>query len=120
MRSQKPGVGFPLMRLVLLLGLATAATLAAALGPYAGQETGETALLRTLCGHRRAGDVLVADRSSCSSWMVALALGLGVAVVFRLHQRRACDFRRGRRLGKGDHVVSWAKPVRPDGMAAAT
>ena len=120
MRSQKAGVGFPILRLVVLFGLATAAVLGAAMGPYAGKETGETALLRTLLGQLRAGDVLVADRYYCSYWMVALAMALGVDVVFRLHQLRHYDFRRGRRLGSGDHVVAWNKPRRPEWMDAAT
>jgi hypothetical protein len=118
-RSQKPGVGFPSMRLVLLLGLATAACLGAAPGPYAGKETGESALLRTLLGQLRAGDVLVADRYYCSYWLVALARASGVDVVFRMHQVRHYDFRRGRRLGKGDHVVRWVKPRRPAWLGEA-
>jgi hypothetical protein len=120
MPSQQPGIGFPIMRLVILLGLATAGTLGAAMGPYAGKETGETALMRTLFGHLRRGDVLVADRCYCSYWMVAMAQALGVDVVFRLHQNRRYDFRRGRRLGRGDHVVTWDKPAQPDWMEAAT
>jgi hypothetical protein len=120
MKSQKPGVGFPMLRLVLLLGLATAATLGAAMGPYAGKETGASALLRTLFDQLRAGDVLVADRYYCSSWLVALAQALGVDVVFRLHHLRHYDFRRGQRLGRGDHVVTWAKPARPAWLDADT
>jgi hypothetical protein len=120
MPSQKPGVGFPIMRLVVLLGLATGAALGGAVGPYAGKATGETALLRTLFARLRPGDVLVADRYYCSYWMVALALALGVDVVFRLHQLRHYDFRRGRRLGPGDHVVTWGKPERPAWMDKAT
>ena len=120
MASQKPGVGFPIIRLVVLLGLATGATLGAAMGPYAGKETGESALLRTLFTHLRSGDVLVADRYYCSYWMVVLALALGVDVVFRMHQLRHYDFRRGRRLGQGDHVVTWSKPPRPKWMEPET
>lgn len=120
MASQQPGLGFPIVRLVVLLGLATAALLGAALAPYAGKETSEGALLRGLFAQLAAGDVLVADRHYCSYWLVALARALGVDVVFRLHQRRHYDFRRGRRLGKGDHVVTWAKPARPDWMDEAT
>ena len=41
-------------------------------------------------------------------------------MAFRLHQRRHYDFRRGKRLGKGDHVVSWAKPPRPEWMDEET
>lgn len=118
-RSQKAGVGFPLLRWVALVGLATGAMLASAFGPYRGQETGETALLRTLLDTLRPGDVLVADRYYCSYWMVALALARGVQVVFRKHQLRHTDFRTGRRLGRDDHLVTWTKPRRPAWMDQA-
>jgi putative transposase len=118
--SQKPGLGFPMIRMVLLLSLATAALQGMAFGPYQGKETGETALLRQLLADVPAGDVLVADRYYCSYWLVAMALARGVDVVFRLHQRRDYDFRRGQRLGKDDHVVSWRKPQRPEWMAEAS
>jgi len=39
--------------------------------------------------------------------------------VFRLHQSRRPDFRRGRALAVGDHVVSWKRPGRcPGGLRA--
>jgi len=79
--SQAAGVGFPIVRLVALLGLASGALVGAALGPYAGKGTGETALLRTLFEHLRRGDVLVADRYYCSYWMVVQTQPLGVDVV---------------------------------------
>lgn len=118
--SQKPGLGFPLIRLVVLLTFATAGLVGAACGPHQGKESGETALVRQVLDRLRAGDVVVADRYYCSYWMVALLAERGVDVVFRLHQRRAYDFRRGRRLGQGDHVVVWAKPERPDWMDRET
>ena len=31
----------------------------------------------------------------------------------RRHQHRTADFTRGKRLGKGDHIVTWAKPQKP-------
>ncbi len=118
-RSQQPGVGFPLLRWVALIGLATGAVLASAFGPYRGKQTGETALFRTLLDTVRPGDVLVADRYYCSYWMVAVALARGVHVVFRQHQLRRTDFRRGQRLGHDDHLVTWTKPQRPDWMEQA-
>jgi len=120
MPSQKPGIGFPIVRLVVLLGWATGALVGAAVAPYSGKQTGETALLRQLLDEVRPGDVLVADRCYCSYWLVALAWLRGADVVFRLHQRRRYDFRRGRRLGRDDHIVAWGKPARPAWMAAAT
>jgi IS4 transposase len=44
----------------------------------------------------------------------------GVDVLIRQHQRRRTDFRRGRRLGRRDHVVSWTRPQRPAWMDPAT
>ena len=119
-RRQKPGVGFPQMRWVALIALTTGCTLDSAFGPCRGKETGETALFRQMLGTLRKGDVLVADRYYCSYWTVALAMQLGVDVVFRQHQARHTDFRRGRRLGKKDHVVDWDKPQRPKWMDEET
>ena len=55
-----------------------------------------------------------------SSFGVAGLAGRGVDVVFRMHPRRRFDFRRGRRLGVADHVVTWTKPARPGWMNEAT
>jgi hypothetical protein len=52
--------------------------------------------------------------------MAALLLEIGVDFAFRQHQLRSTDFRRGRRLGKGDHVVVWTRPQRPEWMDQAT
>jgi putative transposase len=118
--TQQAGVGFPIVRIVVLLSLATAMVKDMALGPYAGKETGETALLRELLARLGPGDILLGDRYYCSYFMVALLQELGIDFVVRLHQRRAVDFRRGQRLGVGDHVVTWAKPSKPAWMDAAT
>jgi putative transposase len=119
-RSQRPGVGFPILRWVALIGLATGGVLGSAFGPYRGKETGESALFRTLLSALSPGDVILADRYYCSYWMVALLQVRGVDVVFRKHQLRHTDFRRGRRLGRNDHVVTWTKPQRPQWMDQAT
>lgn len=118
--SQQPGLGFPIARLVVLLSLATAMVGGMAMGPYAGKETSETALLRELLERFQPGDVLLADRYYCSYFMIALLLEAGVDFVARLHQCRQTDFRRGRRLGPGDHVVTWVRPQRPEWMDQET
>ena len=118
--AQKQGLGFPIARLVVLLSLATAMLSGLALGRYMGKETGETALLRELFARLPRGDVLLADRYYCSYFMIALLVELGVDVVLRLHQQRTTDFRRGRRLGKGDHLVRWLRPAKPDWMDQKT
>ena len=111
--TQKPGLGFPMIRMVVLLSLATAGLQSLAFGPSQGKETGEPALLRTLLEQIPPGSILLADRYYCSYFLIALLQAYGVAVVFRLHQSRPVDFRRGRRLGPDDHLVTWRKPPRP-------
>jgi hypothetical protein len=118
--TQEPGLGFPIARLVVLLSLATAMVKDLAIGPYAGKETGETALLRELLERFKPGDILLADRYFCSYFMMALLLERGVDLVTRLHQARTADFRRGRRLGPGDHLVEWQRPAKPEWMDQET
>ena len=118
--AQKKGLGFPLARMVVLLSLATAMLSGLAWGRYMGKETGETALWRELFARLHPGDVRWADRYYCSYFMIALLIALGVDVVLRLHQQRTADFRRGRRLGKADHLVRWVRPARPDWMDPET
>jgi hypothetical protein len=119
-KTQRPGVGLPIARATVILSLATACALDLAVGPYLGKETGETALLRQIMGSLRPGDVAVMDRYYCSFLMIALLLSRGVQVCARMHQKRHVDFRRGRRLGKYDHVIAWTKPQRPEWMDQTT
>ena len=118
--QQEKGLGFPMARLVVLLSLATGMVGDMAMGPYTGKETGETALLRQLLGRFAPGDILLADRYYCSYFMIVLLMELGIDFVTRLHQRRQIDFRRGRRLGKGDHIVEWKRPEKPEWMDQTT
>jgi hypothetical protein len=118
--AQKPGLGFPLVRLVVVMALNCAAVLDIAMGPYKGKQTGETALLRSILDSLESGDVLLADRYYASFWMIALLLGRGVDSLFRQHQNRKIDFRRGQRLGHDDHLIELKKPTqRPEWMDKA-
>jgi hypothetical protein len=116
-RGQKPGLGFPLLRLVGLIGLSCGAVLDVAMGPYRGKQTGETALLRRLLDHLEGGDVLLADAIFSNYWTIALLRERGVDLLGRHAGTRRVDFRQGRRLGRQDHVVLWHKPLRPSWMS---
>jgi hypothetical protein len=118
--TQKPGLGFPLARVVVVFCLACGVVVDAALGKYQGKQTGETALLRGLEAAFQPGDVLLADRYYGGWFDLAWWQQRGVDVVVRLHAGRHSDFRRGRRLGPGDHVVRWPKPARPAWLDEAT
>lgn len=114
--TQKPGVGFPLARCVTLFSLATGMALELEIGPYQGKKTGETALFRAMMGRLETGDIVLADCYYCSYFMIALLMELKVDFVVRMHQCRTADFGRGKRRGKGDHVVTWTRPQKPTWM----
>ena len=118
--SQAKGVGFPLVRMVAIIALATGVVLDLATGPYAGKETGETALFREMWDRLEPGGIVLGDRVFGSFFGILGLTERGVDGLFRMHQRRKYDFRRGRRLGVEDHVVTWTKPARPDWMDEAT
>lgn len=117
--SQKPGLGFPIARILLIISLAVGTVLDAAMGPYQGKQSSELGLFRQIKGQLQPGDIALADRLFCSYWVIADSHQRGVDVVFRLHQTRKTDFRRGRRLGPDDHIVIWPKSQRPDWMSPA-
>ena len=118
-KTQAPGVGFPIARACAVVSLATASIHDVAIGPYEGKETGENALLRDMLEVFDENDVVVFDRYYCSFMMLAM-LSLGnMHVCARLHQRRSDDFRRGHRLGKDDHLITWTRPARPAWMSKA-
>jgi hypothetical protein len=118
--SQEPGLGFPLARIVAIISLATGAVRDAAHGPYLGKETGETSLFRTLLHRLKVGDIALGDRYFASYFGISQLLEREVDGLFRMHQRRKIDFRRGQRLGVEDHCVVWKKPERPDWMDEET
>jgi hypothetical protein len=118
--AQGIGLGFPLVRIVVLISLATGVVRDLALGPYKGKDTGETALFRTLWDALEEGEVVLGDRYFGSFFGIAGLSQRGVDGLFRMHQRRKFDFRRGQRLGIEDHVVTWTKPARPAWMDEGT
>lgn len=106
--SQKPGCGFPLLRLVGVFSLSTGALLDYARGDKHQHELG---LLRRLMHVFKAGDLVLADRGFSTYTLLALLQARGVHCLFRLHQARPADLRKGQRLGKRDRLFTWDKPI---------
>ena len=111
--QQQAGLGFPIARLVGVFCLASGSLVTLAVGRYRGKETGEPALLRQVESCLAPGEVVLGDRCYSSYFMVARLQARGVDYVGRQHQRRKGDFRCGQRLGYEDHLIDWAKPIRP-------
>ena len=118
--AQAAGLGFPIVRYVVLISFVTGLVNDLATGRYTGKETGETALFRQLLDGLSASDIILGDRYYCSWFMIALLRDRDVDIVSRLHQKRQVDFRRGQRLAKGDHLVDWERPGKPDWMDQET
>ncbi len=115
--GQKPGCGFPQMHLLGLFDLRTGACLRVV---RSTTRRHDLALAWKLTGFLRKGDTLVADRAFCSYAFIAACQARGVDVVMRLHQAREVDMRSGKRLGKGDRLHIWSKPLqRSKGMPLA-
>jgi len=104
---QKPGCGFPILRLVALLSLATGMLTAWATGAWSQHEV---ALLQTLWDGLRPGDVLLADRGFCNWGLLAQCLQRNLHAVFRVKGVRRADFRQGKRLSRNERLVQWRKP----------
>ena len=99
-RTQKPGIGFPIARLVAIISCATGAALDLKLAPFRGKGTGEHGLLRELMHNFQAGDIVLGDAYYCIFFLSSLLIDLGVDAVFPMHGSRDCDFRTGLRLEK--------------------
>lgn len=121
-RSQKPGLGFPLCRLVGILCLGSGALLNAAVGPYRGKGGDEQSLLRTMLDTLKPGDILLGDAYYATYFLLCHLQAHGIDGVFEQQgaRRRRTDFRCGQRLGTRDHLLVWPKPkIRPEWMTQA-
>jgi hypothetical protein len=128
---QKPGCGFPVIKLLMLMDLATGVILQMTMMCLKVHEMSQLAgpHLALL-----AGDVLLGDRAFCSFNHLVLLVRMSVDAVFRMHQRQIVDFTPGRgsrgkksksrkyqrgipnsrfvkKLGDKDQIVEWKKPA---------
>jgi hypothetical protein len=110
--QQQPGLGFPLARMAAFFSLSCGAVLDLAICSYSGKGHSELGMLRQLWDLLRPGDIVLADRYMCAWHEIFLMKQRGIDSVTRLHHCRRVDFRRGKRLGKDDHIVEWRRPGR--------
>jgi hypothetical protein len=104
--TQKPGCGFPVLKLAVLLCLHSGVVLDVLLGSLHHHDL---RLLNGLWERLKPGDILLGDRAYGEYTTLAGLPRQGVDVVARLHQKRKVDFRQARRLAKNDGLFVWTK-----------
>jgi hypothetical protein len=109
---------FPLLKLLVLFGLASGAVLARATGT---KKDAETRLLMSLRPHLEPGDILGGDRAYGLYVIAHWVNTLGADLLARLNARsRRVDFRKAiKKLGPGDALFLWHKPKVPSRLLSA-
>ena len=84
-RSQQPGLGFPLCRMVGLVCLGSGALLNVAVGRYRGKGADEQTLLRSILDTLERGDLLVGDAFYATYFLLCTLRERGIDAVFEHH-----------------------------------
>ena len=119
--SQKPGLGFPICRIVAVTCLYSGAVLNAAMGSFKGKGGCEQTLLRTLLDTFESGDMMLGDAFFGTYFLLAELQSRNVDALFEQYgaRKRTTDFSTGEKLGSRDHLITLTKPkVCPDWMTA--
>jgi hypothetical protein len=111
---QRPGIGFPMARVAVLLSLATGACRDLAIAPYAGKGTGETTPLRRMYPSLKPGDVVLADALFDNYFIACELRERGNELVARVQAERVGSLTVEARPD-GD-IILWRRPNKPRGM----
>jgi hypothetical protein len=103
--QQKPGCGFPVLRLVAFMSLATGAVSRYRIGNLHDHEQ---RLFQELRPSLKVGEIVLGDRNFGTFTNLVLLKRQGADGVFRRHQARGSGAKTLKRLGKDDHLVRWS------------
>ncbi|WP_133309481.1 IS4 family transposase [Parashewanella spongiae] len=116
-KSQKEGLGFPQLRILVLISLGSGAVIDSAVSPCKGKGTGEQALLRSMQSDLKQGDIVLGDANFENYFVLVGLMGLGVDAVFEKNGARNVDFRTcEEKLGKRDGLFKLIRPSCPEWM----
>lgn len=106
--GQRPGCGFPVLKVLALFSLSSGAVLEVA---CASLKWGDGRLFRRTWKHLRPGDIVLADRAFADYRSLAQLPARQVDLVARLSEIRKVDFREPHKhLGQADALFRWTKP----------
>lgn len=103
--EQKPGCGFPVLRLVAFMSLATGAVSRYSTGNLHDHEQH---LFHELRPYLKVGEIVLGDRLFGTFANLVLLKRQGTDGVFRRHQSRGAGAKTLKRLGKKDYLVCWS------------
>jgi len=106
--GQKPGCGFPVMKVLALYSLASGAILKTVTGPW---QRHDARLFKEIWSELQTGDVALGDRAF-GGYVALASLPLrGVDLVSRLNQCRRIFRRHAKKIGPFEWLVIWTKPA---------
>jgi len=117
--NQKPGLGFPICRLLAVSCLSSGVILNAAISPLKGKGSDEQSLLRKVLDTFKHGDIVLGDAFFGTYFLLVEMMRRGVDVLFEQlgSRKRKTDFGSGMALGKKDHLIEIPKSKKkPDRM----
>jgi len=120
--GQKPGLGFPICRLLGVTCLSSGAIVNASIGSFSGKGSDEQTLLRNVLDTFMAGDCVLGDAFFGTYFLLNALCNKGVDALFEQMgaRKRVTDYRKGKSLGTKDHLLTLSKPKKkPDWMSPA-
>ncbi len=112
--SQKPGIGFPLARITVLLSLETGACHDLAIAAYSGKGTGETNLFRRMYDTLKPGDVVLADALFDDYFIACELCDRDIDLVAHVqHDRNSSGIAESR---SDCDIIVWQRPNKLRGM----
>ena len=106
--GQRPGCGFPNMKILGLYSLSSGAILHHV---EASKPTHDIRMFKDLWVKLNPNDIVMGDRAFGSFHVLAGLPMQDVDVVARLHQGRLFDKRKARRIGPSDWIATWQRPA---------
>jgi len=107
--GQKPGCGFPIMRVLAVFSLSTGVWRHVRVSPLS---IGERTLFRSMWDQFAAQDIALCDTGFCGYTEFVLLKRRGVDCVMHNHQCRKTGLRELTRFGRHDRLVAWFKGTR--------
>ena len=105
--SQKVGCGFPLAKIMVLFSITTGAAIGIIIDVF---KTHDIKLARQLYNYLNPGDIALGDRAFCAYSDIYFLQKQSCDAIFRKHQGRKKQIKKGKRIGSCDCLVTWQKP----------